>query len=98
MIILRKILEEGKLTIHNVNKIAKPYGIKLKRGEGYFYWYSTNDDIAIILANLKTTSVWTSHLGDDIKFWTRELSDIVKQMKQEKKNARKFDKNVIRLR
>ena len=81
MIKLKDLLLE-ETTIHQVNKLAKKYGIKLVAGKGYYYWLGLNNKASNILGTLDTTSVMVYRVSQgSLDFWKSEIRDIVKKAK-----------------
>ena len=81
MIKLKSLLSEAT-TIHQINKLAKKYGIKLVAGKGYYYWVGLNNKTKNILGRLDSTSVMVYRVSQaPLDFWKSEIQDIVKRGK-----------------
>lgn len=66
-------------TLKQVNKaIQKEVGnVILCKGEGYFYASSDDNEIALKLASLKTTSIYVCHLNQQsVEEWVKDVRQI----------------------
>ena len=77
-----------KVTVANINKVAKKYKIKIVKGQGYYYWIGTTDKTALKLAGHSPhTSVYVYRVTDlTWDWWMTELDDILKATKLGKLN------------
>lgn len=57
------------MRLTTINKAIETYGYELVRGNGYFYFYPLTD----ATPELYDSSVMTTTLGKDLKFWITEL-------------------------
>ena len=67
-------------TLKQVNKSIKEQvgDVFLIKGKGYFYVSSDNDELALHLASLPSTSIYVCHINQQsVQDWVDDVKDIV---------------------
>lgn len=66
-----------RVTINNINKALKlrtGLDVKIWRGEGYFYFYSDDDKVGLMIAGFESASVYTCQLGiQSVDEWVNDF-------------------------
>ena len=71
-----------RITINYINKALKEktgLDVKLFRGNGYFYFYSDDDETGLMLAGFESTSVYTCQLCiQSVDAWVGDFEFMLK--------------------
>lgn len=77
-----------RTTINNINKALKEktgLDVKLWKGDGYFYFYSDNDEVGNMLAGFNSTSVYTCQLGvQSVDAWVEDFRFMLNKYNENK--------------
>lgn len=68
-----------KFRISTLNKIANQFELELVKGEGYFYWWGTTEEMQLLCARMFTTSVYVPKLSDmPLEKWVNFELEMIK--------------------
>lgn len=74
------------MILKTFNKLyASKHNLELIKGEGYFYWWATTEEMRLELASLREVGVYVyrfSHLSDER--WIEELKMILDKIKSQR--------------